>query len=427
MTELADQLLRDAEIAAERRAAIVRVVVAIVLLFTIWLAVDPVALGDPMIRRQILAGQVILCLFGMAGILSYHLATRGVWVRRLPVVTATVDAVLILGNLAYNHFASDIPGNFYSTLPAVWVIPIALAATAVHYRPRLQAFVTLLYAVGLAALLALTPNLPIAERPAALAEFALFFGAPPNAIRIVMLIVLGLILVLVARQGRWLLHRAVRETTLRTNLTRYLPRELTPVLSDEAFAGLRAGRRLDAALLFVDIRGSSGFAENMDPAQLAVFISSFRRRVMRATARHGGVVDKFLGDGALVLFGVPTPSAEGDAARALACGRMLIRLMERWNAKRAFDPPLRVGVGIHYGEVFCGVVGQEDRLEFTVLGEPVNIAARVEQSTKALDRPLLASRDAVEAAGEMEQWEEVSRRPLRGVTRPIVLMAPKLS
>jgi adenylate cyclase len=426
MSELADQLLRDAEIAAERRAAIVRVVVAIVLLLAIFLAIDPIALGDRIIRRQILAGQVVLCLFGMAGIVAYHLATRGLWVRRLPVVTATVDAALILGNLAYNHFASDIPGNFYSTFPAVWVIPIALAATAVHYRPRLQAFVTLLYAVGLGALLALTPSLPIAERPAALAEFSLFFGSAPNAIRIVMLIVLGLILVLVARQGRWLLHRAVRETTLRTNLTRYLPRELTPVLSDEAFAGLRAGRRLNAALLFVDIRGSSGLAESMDPTQLAIFISSFRRRVMRATARHGGVVDKFLGDGALVLFGVPTPSADGgDARRALACGAMLMGLMERWNAKRGFDPPLRVGIGVHYGEVFCGVVGQEDRLEFTVLGEPVNIAARVEQSTKGLDRPFLASRDAVEAAGELEAWEEVSRRPLRGVSRAIVLMAPK--
>jgi adenylate cyclase len=104
---------------------------------------------------------------------------------------------------------------------------------------------------------------------------------------------------------------------------------------------------------------------------------------------------------------------------------MLMGLMERWNAKRGFDPPLRVGIGVHYGEVFCGVVGQEDRLEFTVLGEPVNIAARVEQSTKGLDRPFLASRDAVEAAGELEAWEEVSRRPLRGVSRAIVLMAPK--
>ena len=145
---------------------------------------------------------------------------------------------------------------------------------------------------------------------------------------------------------------------------------------------------------------------------------------MRAAARHGGVVDKFLGDGALVLFGVPAENPT-DAARALACGRMLCALVERWNEKRAFDPPVRIGIGIHRGEVFCGVVGDEDRLEFTVLGEAVNITARIEGATKALNAPFLASREAVEAAGEAEGWVEVAAEPLRGMTRTVRLMAPK--
>jgi adenylate cyclase len=187
---------------------------------------------------------------------------------------------------------------------------------------------------------------------------------------------------------------------------------------------LRSGQRLKAALLFVDIRGSSALAEAMDPGRLAVFISSFRRRVMRAAEQHGGVVDKFIGDGALLLFGVPSETDQ-DAARALECGRTLFRLVERWNAKRAFDPPVQIGVGVHFGDVFCGVVGTDERLEFTVLGEPVNIAARIEQSTKTVRRDFLASREAVEAAGELDAWEEVSREPLRGVSREIVLMTPK--
>jgi adenylate cyclase len=239
-----------------------------------------------------------------------------------------------------------------------------------------------------------------------------------------MLLAMAVILVLVARQGRSLLERAVRETTLRLNLTRYLPRELAPILSEESFAGLRTGRRIPAVLLFVDIRDSSALAESMSPDRLAIFVSAFRRRVMRAAARHGGVVDKFLGDGALVLFGVPAENPT-DAARALACGRMLCALVERWNEKRAFDPPVRIGIGIHRGEVFCGVVGDEDRLEFTVLGEAVNITARIEGATKALNAPFLASREAVEAAGEAEGWVEVAAEPLRGMTRTVRLMAPK--
>ena len=172
---------------------------------------------------------------------------------------------------------------------------------------------------------------------------------------------------------------------MRLNLTRYLPRELAPILSEEGFAGLRAGRRIPAVLLFVDIRDSSALAESMSPDRLAIFVSAFRRRVMRAAARHGGVVDKFLGDGALILFGVPAENPT-DAARALACGRMLCALVERWNEKRAFDPPVRIGIGIHRGEVFCGVVGDEDRLEFTVLGEAVNITARIEGADEDAQR-----------------------------------------
>jgi adenylate cyclase len=86
---------------------------------------------------------------------------------------------------------------------------------------------------------------------------------------------------------------------------------------------------------------------------------------------------------------------------------------------------VQIGVGVHFGEVFCGVVGTDERLEFTVLGEPVNIAARIEQATKAVGRDFLASQEAVEAAGEFDSWEEVSREPLRGVSREMVLMAPK--
>jgi adenylate cyclase len=423
--EATQQLLAEAEIAAERRAGLVRVLVAALLLVAVFVAEQdiPDGLGDAVIDRQIASAKVTLALFGLVGIASYWIASRRA-TRLLPVITATADAVLILGNIAYNLIASGIAGGFFSALPVAWVVPIAIAASAIHYRPRLQAYVAALYIVGISAIALLAGGLEMEQRRNALAELYLQFGPPPNVIRILMLLAMAGILILVARQGRTLLERAVRETTLRTNLTRYLPRELAPILSEEALAGLRSGQRLKAALLFVDIRGSSALAEAMDPGRLAVFISSFRRRVMRAAEQHGGVVDKFIGDGALLLFGVPAETDQ-DAARALECGRTLFRLVERWNAKRAFNPPVQIGVGVHFGEVFCGVVGTDERLEFTVLGEPVNIAARIEQATKAVGRDFLASQEAVEAAGEFDSWEEVSREPLRGVSREMVLMAPK--
>ncbi len=424
LTEATQVLLREAEIAAERRANLIRLFVAAALLVAVVLVGDMVAIPDPVILRQIASAKAMLVLFGLVGAVGYWLATRRIATYWLPIATATATALLILGNLAYNLFASGVSGSFFSTFPVVWVVPITMAASAIHYRPRLQAYVAVLYVGGLAAIMAAAGNLSLEERPAALAQLYLQFGLPPNTIRILMLLAMAVILVLVARQGRTLLERAVREATLRTNLTRYLPRELAPILSEAALAGLRSGRRVRTALLFIDIRASSGLAETMDPGRLAVFVSSFRRRVMHAASLHGGIVDKFLGDGALLLFGVPE-EGEDDAARALACARTLFALIERWNDKRGFDPPVRIGAGVHYGEVFCGVVGGDERLEFTVLGEPVNIAARIEQSTKALDQAFLASREAVAAAGEEELWEEISREPLRGVSREVVLMAPR--
>jgi adenylate cyclase len=249
------------------------------------------------------------------------------------------------------------------------------------------------------------------------------FSPQANLVRIAMVLAAAMILIMVAQQGRLLLERAVRETTLRVNLTRYLPRELAPILSDRAFDALRAGQRISATLLFVDIRASSAFGETMDPARLAIFISSFRRRVVRAAAQHGGMIDKFTGDGSLILFGVPEARPD-DAARALACGRTLLESIARWNVKRGFEPPLRIGIGIHTGEMFCGVVGDEDRLEFTVLGETVNTAARIEQATKTAPCDLLASAEAVAAAGETGRWSVVECQPLPGVTRAMVLMGP---
>ncbi|WP_048708891.1 adenylate/guanylate cyclase domain-containing protein [Microvirga massiliensis] len=421
--EATRRLLSEAAQLAELRAGLARVSVAVLLLLTIAVAVDEVPRNNPVLVRQLQAAQITIVLFGIVGVIGWWLASRRRPLRFLPVATATTDAVLVLGNIAYNLRASGIAGDFVAAMPALWVVPIMIAASAVHYRPRLQAYVTLLYIVGLSALILNAGSLELSERPQALAHFGLEFGPQANFVRLAMLLAMALILIIVAWQGRALLERAVRETTMRLTVARYLPAEFAPILSNESFAALRKGRRQEVVILFVDMRDSSALAETLDPARLAVFISSFRRRVSRAAAQHGGVVDKFIGDGALILFGVP---AEGndDAARALACGRTLIRLVERWNRKRRFDPPIRIGLGIHAGEVFCGVVGDESRLEFTVVGEAVNIANRIEQANKEAGTTMLASAEVVARAGEIEAWEPVGRDRLPGMTRQITLMRP---
>ncbi|WP_245297870.1 adenylate/guanylate cyclase domain-containing protein [Methylobacterium radiotolerans] len=206
---------------------------------------------------------------------------------------------------------------------------------------------------------------------------------------------------------------ALREATRRNRLSRFLPQELVLRLAD-GDGSLKAGRRQQAAIVFVDMRGSTTLAESLDPHRLSEFLSAFRRRVTRLARLRGGVVDKFIGDGALVVFGLPEPRPD-DAARALAFAQDLVAVIARWTDRSGPARTVRIGVGVHYGEVFCGIIGEAARYEFTVLGDAVNVAARLEQATKLHGVPILVSEAARRAAGApAEAWREVSREPLRG-------------
>ena len=145
---------------------------------------------------------------------------------------------------------------------------------------------------------------------------------------------------------------------------------------------------------------------------------------MSETAKaHGGVVDKFVGDNALIVMGVPE-AQDDDAARTLACARTLLARIAAWNAGPTPPPlagaPLRIGIGAHFGPAFVGAVGTDERLEFTVLGDTVNVASRLEQLTRETDGGLIASAPLLAAAGEEAGNRAGQRhgyRPLAGARR----------
>ncbi len=211
---------------------------------------------------------------------------------------------------------------------------------------------------------------------------------------------------------------ATREAARRRSLARFLPQELASRIADDD-GSLKAGRRQQAVIAFIDMRGSTTIAERLDPHELSAFLSAFRRRVMAISRLYGGVVDKFIGDGALVVFGLPEPTAD-DAARAVAFARDLVEAIARWNEKGDHDATVRIGIGLHCGEVFSGIIGEDARYEFTVLGDTVNVAARLEQATKSHGVSVLASEAVRRAAGTTTApWREISREPLRGRREPM--------
>jgi adenylate cyclase len=169
--------------------------------------------------------------------------------------------------------------------------------------------------------------------------------------------------------------------------------------------------------------------ESLSPTALSTFIGAFRQRVMQAAMTHGGVIDKFVGDGAFLVFGIVDPKPD-DAARAVRCGQDILASVALWSAERAAagETPVSIGVGIHFGEAFVGAIGDNARLEFTVLGDAVNVANRLEQATKDHRVPMLVSHEALTAGGaDLTQWRALGSEHLRGRAQPIGIYTPAAS
>ena len=420
----AEELITQAELEAEQVIGLLRAGAALVLL--VWITVSfrlDAPAGSAPIIEPIRIVTVALGGFLLVGLASFALARARLFRPWMAFALTAVDAaVLSLGVYAVLGSAA-LSGNWLPALPGVWLVPLLLSLGAVRYRPWVQVWATFLLVLGLSvAVIALgfDPDGPAAEVSQQVSHL---FSIAPTLVRGVLLALTGLIAAVVMWRTRTLLLRAVAEASHRAELARFLPAEIAPLVNSDQLAAWRQGRRQQVSILFVDMRNSTELAEHMDPMQLSVLMVSFRRRVLQAAGETGGVVDKFIGDGALIVFGIPEPRPD-DAARALLCARKLLHHIDRWNLKRRFDPLVRIGIGVHTGQVYCGLVGDDARLEFTVLGDAVNVAARIEDATKQFGRPLLASESVVAAAGELNRWRVISGEPLRGRTDVIRVLAP---
>lgn len=179
------------------------------------------------------------------------------------------------------------------------------------------------------------------------------------------------------------------------------------------------GEVRDVAVLFVDVIGSTRVAARRPPDEVVALLNRFFAIVVEEVEAEGGSVNKFEGDAALAIFGAPAP-VERHAARALRAARRL--------ARRLADelPELGAGIGVSGGEAVAGNVGAAHRFEFTVIGDPVNEAARLTELAKELDGRVAASAAVVAGAGDEEasEWEEVRETTLRGRDEPTRVAAP---
>jgi adenylate cyclase len=180
------------------------------------------------------------------------------------------------------------------------------------------------------------------------------------------------------------------------------------------------GERREVSILFQDIRGFTTLSERLDPAALLKLLNQFFTEVVAAVEAEGGVVKQFVGDGVMALFGAPqshADHAERAVRAALGIVRRLARLNDQWRAQGA--PPLEIGVGIHTGSVVAGLIGPDQRVEYGVVGDPVNLANRVETLTKDLQATVLVSRDIADRLGDGFVLGRSATLPVKGRRQPV--------
>jgi adenylate cyclase len=239
-------------------------------------------------------------------------------------------------------------------------------------------------------------------------------------------VVVGTVLALLVRRSRTLVTERSEAERARGNLARYFSPKVVDVLA-ERDEPLGRVRRQPVGVLFADLVGFTTFAEDMTPEEVMAMLRSFHGRMEEEVFRHGGCLEKFIGDALLATFGVPDVGRR-DATDTLACARSMLAALDAWNRERAAAglPAMRMGLGLHYGPVVAGDIGSRRSMAFATVGDTTNVASRLQSLTRDLGATLVASgalvaaieREAVDLS-VLKDLEPRGTHTLRGRDTPI--------
>jgi adenylate cyclase len=228
----------------------------------------------------------------------------------------------------------------------------------------------------------------------------------------------GVVAGAVGTQLRQQFAASIAAATARDRVTNLFGQHVSPQVVERLLsAGPTAAtdtRRV--AVMFVDIRGFTAAASTRTPQQVVDRLDAAFAVLVDIVDRNGGIVNKFLGDGFLALFGAPFDDPNA-AARAVTAAREMLAAIEQHNV--GSDWPLRIGIGLHLGNVVAGSVGSPRRKEYTVIGDAVNLASRIEGLNKEFGSQLLISNAVHQEIGNVEGAVSLGDVPVRGYQQPI--------
>ena len=199
---------------------------------------------------------------------------------------------------------------------------------------------------------------------------------------------------------------------------------VTPEIRDHILAGRIPlhGERTQATLLFSDLRDFTPYVEKNDPEEVIRSMRAYFTAMQKAISKHQGLVLQYVGDEVEAVFGVPVPY-EGHVDKAVLAALEMRKSLEELNRFRAEEgkEPFRHGIGIHTGEVLAGNTGSEDRLSYTLIGDTVNLASRIQELTKEFQCDILVSKEAVKSLENGFNMKKESPSMIKGYSTPITV------
>lgn len=374
----------------------------------------------------------------LGGYLAFTLIRLAVSLRRrtpewLLYVSVVVDMALLFVLIWSFHHQYMQPPAFYLKAPTLLYVFIFIALRALRFEARFVVLAGIVAALGwtLLALYAVSgpEGMKMITRDYVLymTSNTVLIGAEIDKVASI-LTVTAIIAVAISRARR-LLVKAVVDGAAAHDLARFFAPEIAQqITASEQEVSAGEGQAREAAILFSDIRGFTVFANSVKPPVLMRALAEYQSLMVPIIQQHGGSIDKFMGDGIMATFGaaVTTSTYAADAINAIS---EIMKAAEDWNIARvaAGEPELRVGVACAAGPIIFGAVGDATRLEYTVIGDAVNLAAKLEKHTKA--EKVRALTDAATYATALAQGyqlaEEHEHRPackVEGAESPMDLV-----
>jgi adenylate cyclase len=366
-------------------------------------------------------------------VLSYRMRLTG-WMIGLSIVA---DILLLFGTIFSFHLQYMQPPSFYLKAPTVLYIFIFIALRALRFEARyillsgLAAVVGWGFMVGYVVYADDMHNMVTRDYVHYLTSNSVLIGAEFD--KMMSIILVSLILGLAIVRARSLLVQAVSQTQAAQSLSRFFSQDLAnQIKSSECDAAIGDVVSREASVLNVDIRGFTPLTKRSTPEEQIALITQYHARIVPVISAYNGHVDKFTGDGIMAYFGVLAES-DSHGADALRAMEEIIKASDRWNVERVAEglEPVVIHASCASGPIVFGVIGEEHRLEYTVIGDAANVSAKMEKQTKSEGVRAIATRETLEYAvkqgytNAQARWELRPNRRVAGVDQPMDIIVLK--